>query len=74
MRAYVLITAEAGMPEAIETALHEAGIAQVDHVAGVYDLVAVIESDDSRRIGELVMKTIQKTPGVTSTVTLMSLT
>lgn len=73
MRAYVLITAEAGTPEAIEQHLNEAGIEQVDHVAGVYDLVAVIESEDSRRIGELVMKTIQRTPGVISTVTLMSL-
>ena len=73
MRAYVLITAEAGTPESIEATLREAGIETVDHVAGVYDLVAVIESEDSRRIGELVMKTIQKTPGVTSTVTLMSL-
>jgi DNA-binding Lrp family transcriptional regulator len=73
MRAYVLITAEAGTPESIEEHLREAGIEQIDHVAGVYDLVAVIESEDSRRIGELVMKTIQKTPGVTSTVTLMSL-
>jgi len=35
--------------------------------------VAVIESEDSRRIGELVMKTIQRTPGVISTVTLMTL-
>jgi uncharacterized protein with GYD domain len=73
MRAYVLITAEAGSPEAIEHALNEAGIERVDHVAGTYDLVAVLEADDPRRIGELVMKTIQRTPGVLSTVTLMTL-
>jgi DNA-binding Lrp family transcriptional regulator len=73
MRAYVLITAEAGAPESIEHHLNEAGIAQVDHVAGTYDLVAVLEAEDARKIGELVMKTIQRTPGVRSTVTLMTL-
>ncbi len=73
MRAYVLITAEAGAPESIEHHLNEAGITQVDHVAGTYDLVAVLEAEDARKIGELVMKTIQRTPGVRSTVTLMTL-
>ena len=73
MRAYVLITAEAGAPESIEHHLNEAGIEQVDHVAGTYDLVAVLEADDARKIGEIVMKTIQRTPGVRSTVTLMTL-
>jgi hypothetical protein len=73
MRAYVLITAEAGAPESIEHHLNEAGIEQVDHVAGTYDLVAVLEAEDARKIGELVMKTIQRTPGVLSTVTLMTL-
>ncbi|MGH2549670.1 MAG: Lrp/AsnC ligand binding domain-containing protein [Thermomicrobiales bacterium] len=73
MRAYVLITAEAGSSELIEHHLKDSGIERVDPVAGTYDLVAVIESDDSRRIGELVMKTIQRTPGVISTVTLMTL-
>ena len=73
MRAYVLITAEAGAPESIEHHLNEAGIDQVDHVAGTYDLVAVLEAEDARKIGEIVMKTIQRTPGVRSTVTLMTL-
>jgi uncharacterized protein with GYD domain len=73
LRAYVLITAEAGAPESIEHHLNEAGIEQVDHVAGTYDLVAVLEAEDARKIGELVMKTIQRTPGVLSTVTLMTL-
>ena len=73
MRAYVLITAEAGAPESIEHHLNEAGMEQVDHVAGTYDLVAVLEAEDARKIGELVMKTIQRTPGVLSTVTLMTL-
>jgi uncharacterized protein with GYD domain len=60
MKAYVLITAEAG-------------VTQVDAVAGTYDLVAVIEAEDPKRLGELVMGMIQRTDGVLSTVTLLSI-
>jgi len=73
MRAYVLITIEAGRGTEIQNALREAGIAQVDQVAGTYDVVAVIEDSDPKRIGELVIGTIQRTDGVVSTVTLLTI-
>ncbi|MFL5762084.1 MAG: Lrp/AsnC ligand binding domain-containing protein [Thermomicrobiales bacterium] len=73
MKAYVLITAEVGTSLRIQDELRRAGIAQVDSVAGTYDLVAVLESDDPKAIGELVMGKIQKTSGVLSTVTLMQI-
>ncbi len=73
MRAYVLITIEAGQGTAVQEALRAAGIEQVDQVAGSYDLVAVIEGSDPRAVGELVIGAIQKTPGVASTVTLLSI-
>jgi uncharacterized protein with GYD domain len=73
MKAYVLITAEVGTSPRIQEELRKAGIAQIDSVAGTYDLVAVLESDDPRAIGDLVMSTIQKTNGVLSTVTLMQI-
>jgi uncharacterized protein with GYD domain len=73
MKAYVLITAEVGTSPRIQQDLRDAGIAQVDSVAGTYDLVAVLESDDPRTIGDMVMATIQKTQGVLSTVTLMQI-
>jgi uncharacterized protein with GYD domain len=72
MRAYVLITIEAGQGTEVQEALRAAGIAQVDQVAGAYDLVAVIEATDPQQIGKLVIGTIQKTPGVASTVTLLA--
>jgi len=72
MRAYVLITIEAGQGTAVQESLTAAGIAQVDQVAGSYDLVAVIEGNDPRAVGEVVIGTVQKTPGVASTVTLLS--
>ena len=73
MKAFVLITAEVGTSPRIQKELREAGITQVDSVAGTYDLVAVLETDDPRAIGDMVMGTIQKTKGVLSTVTLMAI-
>jgi uncharacterized protein with GYD domain len=73
MKAFVLITAEVGTSPRIQQELREAGITQVDSVAGTYDLVAVLETDDPRAIGDMVMGTIQKTKGVLSTVTLMAI-
>jgi uncharacterized protein with GYD domain len=73
MRAYVLITIEAGRGTDVQNALREAGIQQVDQVAGTYDVVAVIEDHDPKRIGELVIGKIQRTEGVVSTVTLLAI-
>ncbi len=73
MRAYVLITIEAGKGTEIQEKLLAAGIAQVDQVAGTYDIVAVLEETDTKRIGEQVIGTIQRTDGVVSTVTLLAI-
>jgi uncharacterized protein with GYD domain len=73
MKAYVLITAEVGKSPSIQDTLRQAGISQVDAVAGTYDLVAVIEAEDPKRLGEMVMGMIQRTDGVLSTVTLLSI-
>lgn len=73
VRAYVLITIEAGKGSEIQKSLLDAGIGQVDQLAGIYDLVAVIDASDPRQIGEFVIGTIQKTPGVVSTVTLLTI-
>jgi uncharacterized protein with GYD domain len=73
MRAYVLITIEAGRGTDVQEALLAAGVDQVDQVAGTYDVVAVIEGDDPKRIGELVIGKIQRTDGVVSTVTLLAI-
>lgn len=73
MRAYVLITIEAGRGTDVQRALRDAGVEQVDQVAGTYDVVAVLEGDDPKRIGELVIGTIQRTEGVVSTVTLLAI-
>lgn len=73
MKAYVLITAEVGKSPSIQQTLHDAGVTQIDSVAGTYDLVAVIEAADPKELGEMVMGRIQQTDGVLSTVTLLSI-
>ena len=73
MRAYVLITIEAGKGSESQKTLQEAGIGQVDQLAGIYDRVAVVDAPDPRKIGEIGIGTIQTTPGVVSTVTLLAI-
>jgi uncharacterized protein with GYD domain len=73
MKAYVLITAEVGKSPSIQNELRAAGVTQVDAVAGTYDLVAVLEAEDPKRLGEMVMGKIQRTDGVLSTVTLLAI-
>jgi hypothetical protein len=73
IKAYVLITCEVGKSRSIQQALMDAKIGTVDSVAGTYDLVAVIEAEDARQLGELVMGTIQRTEGVRSTSTLLAI-
>lgn len=72
-KAYVLITAEIGKVSDIQERLLAAGIPQVDIVAGNYSLVAVLEAADARQIGQIVVNTIQRTPGVLATVTLLQI-
>ncbi len=42
-------------------------------VAGVYDLMLTVETDTSEAFGDFVIQEIQKTKGVTHTMTLMAL-
>jgi uncharacterized protein with GYD domain len=72
-KAYVLITTEVGRVGEVQQQLRAAGIGQVDAVAGIYDLIAVIEAADPKQIGQTVMGQIQHTEGVLSTVTLLQI-
>lgn len=70
-RAYVLIKTETGTSPDVQAKLQAAGIAQVDIVAGNYDLVATVEVDDATAVGKIVMSVIQRAPGVLETETLL---
>ena len=45
------------------------GVRSAHLVAGPYDLIAFVEGNDQKQIGELVITGIRKTQGVTNTVT-----
>jgi uncharacterized protein with GYD domain len=77
MKAYVLLTTEVGASPAIQEEMRrwgpDGGVVDVDAVAGTYDVVAVIEAEDPKRIGDLVMGRIQQLEGVRGTVTLLAI-
>jgi DNA-binding Lrp family transcriptional regulator len=71
-KAFVLITTEIGKVDQVHDELKRIeGVSDVNIVAGTYDIVAVLEAEETRDIGRIVMGPIQKMPGVMSTVTLM---
>lgn len=73
-RAYVLIEAEAGQVGPVIATLQSlAGVAQIDAVTGPYDVIAVIETNDARDIGRLVMNQIHQVAGIKRTVTCLAI-
>jgi DNA-binding Lrp family transcriptional regulator len=73
-RAYVLIEAEAGQVGPILERLRSvAGIARADAVTGPYDVIATLETNDSREIGRLVMNEIHGVAGIKRTVTCLAI-
>ena len=77
MKAYVLMTTEVGASPEIQEELRrwgsEGGIQEVDAVAGNFDVVAVVDADGPKEIGDIVMGKIQRLEGVLTTVTLFSI-
>jgi DNA-binding Lrp family transcriptional regulator len=73
-KAYVLIEAEAGQVGAvIATLRNTAGIRAVDAVTGPYDIIVVVEMDDQREIGRLVIDTLHHITGVKRTITCLAI-
>jgi DNA-binding Lrp family transcriptional regulator len=73
-RAYVLIVAELGQVKSVAEAVRTIpGVTMADIVAGTYDLVAVIEAQDSTALGHLVLERIRPLPGITTTLTLIAM-
>lgn len=73
-RAYVLIEAEAGQVGSIIGVLRGMpGVSTADAVTGPYDVVVIIETNDSRDIGRLVMNEIHGIAGIKRTVTCLTI-
>ncbi len=72
-KAFVLIETAVGKTKDVYAALDKVeGIKSVDIVTGPYDIIAVVEGEDLNNIGNLVTNKIHPVPGITRTVTCLS--
>ena len=68
--AYVLLNISGPQTKDAVTKIKKVkGVKSAHLVAGPYDLIAFVEGNDQKEIGELVITKIRKTQGVTNTVT-----
>ena len=73
MKAYVLVTVRAGMAkEAARNLRRLPRVVSASLTFGPYDVVAVIEAGDVKRLGDLVNEGIQPIPGVEDTLTCLA--
>lgn len=73
-KAYVLIEAEAGQVGAvIETLRTIPSVSAADPVTGPYDIIVVIETDDQRAIGRIVVDALHRIAGVKRTITCLAI-
>lgn len=74
VRAYVLITANAGRALQVVDGLRGSpGVVQVDAITGEFDVVAQVQADDVAGIGRLVVEKVQSAEGVFKTITCLAL-
>lgn len=73
-RAFVLIETTVGKTKDVYSALEKVeGIKSIDVVTGPYDIITVVEGEDLNNIGNLVTGKIHPIPGITRTVTCLSI-
>jgi len=73
-KAFVLIETAVGRNKEVATAIEKLkGVKSVDIVTGPYDIIAIIEGTGLNDIGDLVTGKIHPIPGISRTVTCLSL-
>jgi len=75
-RAFLLVETQVGKTKDVVVALRSQKtkeIKSVDLVTGPYDIIVVVEHEDVDAIGTLVTDKIHPTPGITRTVTCLSI-
>jgi DNA-binding Lrp family transcriptional regulator len=73
-KAFVLIETAVGRNKEVATTLEQLkGVKSVDIVTGPYDIIAIIEGAGLNDIGDLVTGKIHPIPGISRTVTCLSL-
>ncbi len=74
VKAFVLIETAVGKTREVYSALEKLeAIKSVDTVTGPYDIIVTIEADDLNTIGKLVTSKLHVVPGITRTVTCVSI-
>lgn len=69
-QAYILIEALPGKAiELINAVKSIGGVKKVDLVTGPYDVIAMVEAEDLKALGEMIVKKIQATGCVARTLT-----
>ena len=72
-RAFILIETAVGKTKEVVAALRKLeGVASADPVTGPYDIVAVVEGLELNAIGDLVTSKVHPIPGISRTVTCLS--
>lgn len=70
VQAYILVQVQTGKAQAIKKELTQVSqFLRVDRVMGPFDLIALVEVENNREIGELILKEIQSLSGVKRTLT-----
>lgn len=72
-RAFILIETAVGKTKEVVAGLQKLeGVVSADPVTGPYDIVAIAEARELNAIGDLVTSKIHPIPGITRTVTCLS--
>jgi DNA-binding Lrp family transcriptional regulator len=70
MKAYVLIQTEVGKAGQVADEIKKiGGVVSAENVTGVYDIIALVQSDSVDELGKKVVKEIQLVQGITRTLT-----
>ena len=70
VQAYILVQVQTGRAQAIKKELAQLPqFLRVDRVMGPFDIIALVEVENNREIGELILKEIQSLSGVKRTLT-----
>ena len=70
MKAYVLIHVRTGsITEVVGNLRRVEGVKECNMTFGPYDVVAIVETDDTAHLGNLIARYIQPIPGILDTLT-----
>jgi DNA-binding Lrp family transcriptional regulator len=73
MKAYVLINTRPGeIREVVRQLRRVEGVMEANMTFGQYDVIAVLQADDLKHLGEMIAGQVQPIPGVQETLTCMA--